>query len=223
MKRLLFLIIFSFYLQIFAQSRYYFNKHEITRSSTIKLGNFGPSATESGLIIGYESGKYIDRNFDIGWSVDWFNKNYVDQVLVKEFNDYYGYFESDLNEVRAKTNLHSIPILFNMTTKFPMGSRLSSFITAGVGVEALLIFYRDYQHPNENEFEGAFDFNWRLGFGVAYQLGRNSDFVAEITYHSSNPSWTYEINDPLVGRKQILEREFDMSGLMARIGFKFYY
>jgi len=193
------------------------------RSSTIKLGNFSPNATESGFVIGYEGGKFIDRNFDIGWSVDWFHKNYVDQTLVSEFNEYYGYFESDLNEVRAKTNLHSIPVLFNMRAKFPMAPRLSAYVTGGIGVEGLLIFYRDYQFPDEDEFDVAFDFNWRLGMGVSFQMGRKSDLIAELTYHSSSPSWSYEIDDPVIGRKRKLERVFDMSGLMARIGFKFYY
>ncbi len=148
------------------------------RSAAIKIGNFSPGAMETGFVIGYESGKYIDRNFDIGWSLDWFHKDYVDQTLVEELNDYYGYFGSKLNEVRAKTNLHSIPFLFNMRAKFPMAPRLSTFISGGIGVEALLIFYRDYQYPDQDELEGAFDFNWRLGFGIAYQLGRNSDFIA---------------------------------------------
>ena len=192
-------------------------------SSTIKLGNFSPSATESGFVIGYEGGKFIDRNFDIGWSVDWFHKDYVDQSLVSDLNDYYGYFDSQLNEVRAKTNLHSIPVLFNMRAKFPMAPRVSAYVSAGLGAEALLIFYRDYQHPNEDEFDAAFDFNWRLGMGVAFQIGRRSDIIAELVYHSSQPSWSYEIDDPSVGYKRILEREFDMSGVMARIGFKFYY
>lgn len=193
------------------------------KSSTIKLGNFSPSATESGFVIGYEGGKYIDRNFDIGWSVDWFHKNYVDQTLVNELNNYYGFFESELNEVRAKTNLHSIPVLFNMRAKLPMSPRVAAYITGGVGVEALLIFYRDYQYPDEDKFDGAFDFNWRLGMGLAFQIGRRSDLVAELVYHSSSPSWSYELDDPLVGRKRVFERVFDMSGLMARVGFKFYY
>ena len=193
------------------------------RTSTIKLGNFSPNATESGFVIGYEGGKFIDRNFDIGWSVDWFHKNYVDQTLVDEFNNYYGFFESELNEVRAKTNLHSIPVLFNMRAKIPMGPRMSAYITGGVGVEALLIFYRDYQYPDEDEFDGAFDFNWRLGAGLAFQIGRRSDLIAELVYHSSAPSWSYELDDPMVGRKRVFERVFDMSGIMARIGFKFYY
>ncbi len=213
MKRLIVIILIATLNQIYSQPR----------TGSIKLGSFSPSATESGFVIGYESGKYIDKNFDIGWSVDWFNKNYIDQTLVTELNNYYGYFDSELNEVRSKINLHSIPALFNMSAKFPMSPRLSYYVTGGIGVEALFIFYRNYENPNEDEFEGAFDFNWRLGAGVAYQLGRHSDLIAEIVYHSSSPSWTYEIDDPRAGRRQILEREFDMSGLMTRIGFKFYY
>ncbi len=213
MKRFIFILTVALVTQSFAQSR----------MSTIKFGNFGPAATESGFIIGYEGGKYIDRNFNFGWSVDWFHKNYIDQTLVEELNDYYGYFNSQLNKLRAKTNLHSIPVMFNLTAKFPMAPRLSTYMTGGIGVEALLIFYRDYQDPNQDEFDAAFDFDWRLGLGIAYQLGRRSDIIAEITYHYSNPSWTYEIDDPIIGRKQIYERVFDMSGVMARIGFRFYY
>jgi len=193
------------------------------KSSTIKLGNFSPSATENGFVIGYEGSSYIDRNFDIGWSIDWFHKKYVDQSLVSEYNEYYGFFESELNEIRAKTNLHSIPVLFNMKAKFPMAPRFSAYVTGGIGVEGLLIFYRNYQFPDDDEFDAAFDFNWRLGMGFAFQLGRRSDIIAELTYHSSQPSYTYEIDDPYVGYKRKLERAFDMSGLMARIGFRFYY
>lgn len=192
-------------------------------SSAIKFGNFSPAATDMGFIIGYESEKFIDRNFDIGWSVDWFHKSYIDQSLVTDFNNYYGYFESELNELRAKTNLHSIPVLFNMSAKFPMTPRFSFFVKGGLGIEALFIFYQNYQYPLEDEFQSAFDFNWRLGTGMAYQLGRYSDIIFELTYHSSNPGWTNEISDPIIGRKRILERNFDMSGFMARVGFKFYY
>jgi opacity protein-like surface antigen len=192
-------------------------------SAAIKLGHFNPSATDGGFIVGYLGEKYIDRNFDIGWSVDWFHKNYVDQTLVAEFNDYYQIPRSEVNELRAKTNLHDIPLMFNMTAKLPVGPRIKAYITGGLGVEVLLIFYQNFQNPNEDEFKGAFDFSWRLGGGLAYELGRRSDLIAEITYHSSQPSWTYEVNDPQSGFKRIFERKFDMSGIMTRLGFKFYF
>ncbi len=193
------------------------------RTSTIKFGNFKPGATDIGFMIGYENGRAIDRHFDIGWSVDWFHKSYIDQSLVTEFDNYNGYFNSSLNELRATTTLHSIPVLFNMTAKFKMIPRFSTYVTGGIGAEALFIFYRNYENPNEDEFDTAFDFNWRLGVGIAYQLGRFSDIVFEINYHQATPSWTYEINDPRIGSTKILERQFDMSGLMARVGFKFFY
>ncbi len=191
-------------------------------SSTFKIGSFSPTATETGFLLGYEYSKYVDRNFDFGWSVDWFHKSYIDQTMVSEYNDYYG-FNYELNEIRAKTNLHSIPVQFTIKAKFPMAPRVSTYILGGIGVEGLLIIYRDYKYPDEDEFEGAFDFNWRIGLGLAFELGRRSDIIAELSYHSATPSWSYEIDDPQIGYKRVFEREFDMSGLIARIGFRFYY
>ncbi len=193
------------------------------KSSIVKLGIFSPSSTETGFIIGYESNKFIDRNFDIGWSIDWFHKSYIDQTLVSRLNDYNGYFDSKLNELRAETNLHSIPAQFIMKAKFPINPRLTSYALGGVGAEVLLVSYRNYRNTDQDDFDIAADFNWRLGFGAAYAIGRRSDIFAEITYHSSSPSWSYEINDSAIGTKRIFERAFDMSGFMLRIGFKFYY
>jgi hypothetical protein len=34
-------------------------------TAAIKLGHFSPSAAESGFIIGYEGGKYIDESFSL--------------------------------------------------------------------------------------------------------------------------------------------------------------
>jgi hypothetical protein len=188
--------------------------------AAIKLGYFNPSAADGGFIIGYEGGKYIDENFTFGWSIDWFHKNYVDKKLVSEFNDIYGIAGGTVNELRAKTNLHDFPLMLNATAKFPVSYFTKFYITGGIGAEVLLIHYRNFQNPDDSEFQGAFDFNWRIGFGFLYEVGRRSDIFAEMTYHSSKPSWTYEVDD---GRKRTFEREFDMSGLMMRVGFRFYY
>ena len=85
-----------------------------SNSGTIKLGVFNPSATDAGFILGYETGWYIDNTFSAGISIDWFNKNYVDQNLVAEFDNFFGP-NSSLNQLRAKTNLHAIPLMFNIT------------------------------------------------------------------------------------------------------------
>lgn len=192
-------------------------------TGAFKLGFFNPSATEGGFIIGYEGWRVIDRNFSIGWSVDWFNKNYVDKNLVREFDNFFGVPNSELNELRAKTNLHSVPIMFTATGSFSVAPRTNFYITGGAGAEVLLIFYNNYVNPNEDDFHAAFDFNWRIGFGVAHELGRRSDIIAEVTYHNSEPSWTFDVDDPNSSRKRTFERSFDMSGIMMRVGMRFYF
>ena len=188
----------------------------------VKLGYFDPSATEGGFIIGYEGGWFVDDNFSFGWSADWFHKKYTDRQLVKEYNDFYGPIYSELNELRAKTNLHSIPLMFAINANVPISPRARAFLTGGAGLEVLLIFYRNYEKPEDDEFQGAFDFSWRLGGGILYELGERSNIFVELAYHSSRPSWEYEVKDKITNRTKILERSFDMSGMMMRVGFRFF-
>jgi len=189
----------------------------------IKLGNFNPEATDNGFIIGYEGGWFIDENFLFGWSVDWFRVNYVDRRLVDEYNDFFGPINSELNELRAKTNLHSIPVMISINANQEVAPRTRAFLTGAVGAEVLLVFYRNYQNPEDDEFQGAFDFAWRLGGGISYEIGRRSDAFLELTYHASKPSWEYEVKDDLTGRTRVFERRFDMNGFLVRVGFRFFF
>lgn len=190
--------------------------------SSFKIGLFSPQATDGGLILGYQGGKYVDEYIDIGWSVDWFNKNYTDKTLANQFNEFNPGISGEVNELRAKTNLHDIPVMFNVTGYFDAGKKLAAFASVGVGAEILLVFYRDYQNPDEDELKGAFDFSWRLSGGIIYELGRRSELLLEIGYHASEPSWEFEVEDDL-GRKRVFERKYDMSGMMMRAGVKIYY
>jgi hypothetical protein len=209
--KLLVIIICSFSLPVFAQ----------WNTAAIKFGVFNPSAADGGFIIGYEGGPFVDNGFSFGWSIDWFHRDYVDKKLVAEFNDYYGIGRGSINELRAKTNLHDFPLMLNATAKFPVSPFVKMFLTGGIGGEVLLIHYRNFQNPDESEFQAAFDFNWRAGIGLVYELGYRSEIFGELSYHRSMPSWTYEVEEQ--GYKRFFEREFDMSGMMARIGFRFYY
>lgn len=192
-------------------------------SAGFKMGIFDPSATEPGFIIGYEGTRAIDNRFDIGWSIDWFNKNYVDKDLVEEFNNAFGLPQGTINELRAKTNIHDIPVMATATAWLYERDKVSIYVTAGAGAEVLLIFYRNFQNPDDDEFKGAFDFSWRLGAGVTYRLGDRSEIFGELAYHSSEPNWTYEVYDEINQVNRTFERVFDMSGVMARLGFRFYY
>jgi len=192
-------------------------------SAALKLGMFDPGATDAGFILGYEGQQRIDERFAIGWSVDWFNKNYVDKNLVREFDDFFGVPNSELNELRAKTNLHSIPLMFTVTGYFPIAYRTKAFATAGFGAEMLLIFYNDYTDPNKDEFHAAFAFNWRLGGGILYEISSRTDGFIEIGYHGSEPSWTFDVTDNKTNKKRTFERTFDMSGLLMRVGMRFFF
>lgn len=190
---------------------------------SVKLGLYNPAATDNGFIIGYEGGWFIDNNFIVGWSADWFHQNYVDAKLVKDYNDFYGEINSSLNEIRAKTNLHSIPLMGMINGNWYIYQRTKAFVTGAAGLNTLFIFYRNYEKPNEDEFKAAIDFAWRIGAGVIYELGDRSDSFVELAYHHSEPSWEFNVKDPITGKTKTFERKFEMNGLLLRIGFRFYF
>ena len=198
-----------------------YNIYSQWSTASIKLGSFVPGATDAGFIIGYEGGKYIDENFIFGWGVDWFHKKFVDKSLVESFDDVFG-VSGNLNELRASTNLHDIPFMINITTKFPVAPRVNIYASGGIGAEVLIIDFRNFDNPDDSELKAAFDFNWRIGLGTAYNIGPRSEILLELAYHNSEPSWTYEVDHAPVG-KRTFERVYDMSGLMFRAGFRFFY
>ncbi|NWF90720.1 MAG: hypothetical protein HXY50_14825 [Ignavibacteriaceae bacterium] len=210
MKKLLLIVTLVFSVNSLAQ----------LNSASVKLGFFNPSAANGGFIIGYEGGKIIDERLLFGWSIDWFHSSYVDKELVNDFNEAFGFGE--INELRAKTNLHEFPILLNFRAEFPMTPISKFYATGGVGVEFLLINYRSFQNPEDDEFKAAFDFSWRIGVGLLHRIGSRSEVFGQLDFHSSEPSWEYEVED-IVRGKRIFERSFDMSGMMARVGIRFFF
>jgi opacity protein-like surface antigen len=211
MKKIFVLILLVVPFSIYAQGKY----------GSFKLGLFSPGATGTGFIIGYEGGKTIDEVFSWGYSADWFHKTYVDESLVNDFNSFYGP-TTTTNELRAKTNIHAIPVMVNITGGWYVADKTRAFITGGAGLEVLLVYYKNYDNPNNDEFKAAFDFAWRLGGGVSYELGERSDGFLEIDYHYSQPSWQFTAQNKL-GETKTFERKFDMSGIMMRVGVKFYF
>lgn len=213
MKKLIVIIFLISVPGIFAQ----------VNTAAIGLGIFSPSSSGGGFIIGYEGSHYFDKNISFGWSLDWYHKNYIDKNLVNDLN------QQDpppgggqTNELIATTNLHDFPIMIHISGKTLVAPYTQVYLTGGIGAEMLLINYNDYQDPTKSEFQTAFDFNWRIGFGGIYELSKQTDVFAELAYHSSSPSWTYQTQNSL-GVKRTFERVFDMSGVMFRVGFRFYY
>lgn len=211
MKRLIILLIVCSF-NIFGQ----------WNTGAVKMGLFNPSATEGGFIIGFEGGKHVDKFLSWNWSIDWFHKNYIDKRLVSELDQFYPGATGEINELRATTNIHDFPLMVGVTARFPMSNRAQFYATGSIGGEMLLINYRNFQNPMQDDFESAFDFNWRIGVGAAYAISPRSEFFGEITYHESHPSWTYESNGYNYPTS-VLERSYNMSGFMTRVGIRFFY
>lgn len=187
-----------------------------------KMGYFSPSATDGGFIIGIEGGKHVDRFLSWNWSIDWFHKNYVDKKLINELDQYYPGAIGELNELRATTNIHDFPVMFGLVARFPISNRAQYYLSGGLGAELMLINYRNFQNPIDDDFDVAFGFNWRVGIGAAFAIGPRSEFFGELTYHNSNPGWTYE-SEGFDYPSSVLERSYNMSGFMTRIGIRFFY
>lgn len=212
MKKLLLLIICITASYTFAQRN----------TASIKLGPFVPSSG-AGFIVGYEGTKLMDPNFSIGWSIDWYHSNYTDKKLVEDYNNIYGIGRGEINELRAKTNLHDFPLMGTFTGSFLVAPFYRFYITAALGGELLIINYSNFENPDQSETTAAMGFNWRFGVGGIYEMSKRTDVFIELGYHNASPSWDYEVDNPNGLGKRTYERTFDMSGFMARVGFKFYY
>lgn len=210
MKKLL-LLIFLLPVLLFGQHN----------GAAINFGYFNPSAIDGGFMLGYKGEKFVDRNLSLGWSVGWFHKQYVDQVLLCEVEKYYGVLDGSITEKKANTNIHSVPFMASLTSYFPLLPIVDAFVTGSLGFEGLLISYNNLQNENENELKTAWDFAWEIGTGISYKLGNRSDFYGEVSYHNSNPSWNFKVNDQNTGATKYLEQSFDMSGVAVKFGFKF--
>lgn len=192
------------------------------KTGAVKLGFFNPSATDGGFIVGFEGGYHIDKLINWQWSLDWFHKNYVDKELVRELNEFYPVTIGEVNQLRASTNIHDFPLMIGMTARFPISNRSQFYTSGSIGAELLIINYRNFQNPMDDDFEAAFDFNWRVSVGASFAISPRSELFGEISYHESHPSWTYEDED-YIYPNSVLERSYDMSGLMTRIGIRFFY
>ena len=191
-------------------------------TGAVKLGYFNPSATDGGFIIGFEGGRHFDKYMSWNWSIDWFHSNYIDKRLVSELNQFYPGTVGEINELRASTNIHDFPLMLGLTARFPLNNRAQFYATGSIGAEMLIINYRNFQNPSEDEFETAFDFNWRVGVGAAFAISPRSEFFGEISYHDSHPGWTYEDNQNYYPNS-VLERSYNMSGFITRVGIRFFY
>lgn len=187
-----------------------------SNAGAIKFGFYKPSATDAGFIIGMEYGKHVDENLDVCLSVDWFKKDMVEKDYADDVDSSHPDLDDEVYDKLSESTIYDFPVMLNLTAKFPINPKFKWFLSGGFGAEMLYYSYNKFEADDkyDEKSEFAFDFNWRLGSGVMYNLGRNSEIFGEFTYHYSKPS--YEIDD-------YKEVEVDMSGILGRCGVRYFF
>lgn len=197
-----------------------FSANAQQNAAAIKLGFFTPKAAETGFIIGYEQGRHIDDNLDVAVSFDWYKKKFNDENVKAAVDVIPGLTGTD-KEKLSETTINDFPIMVSITAKFPVAPKVKAYATGGFGGELLFATYQTYTGKIEEKTETAFDWNWRLGGGALYQLGQNSEIFGELVFHYSVPSYEYE---QTVGTTtSTLTREYDMYGVLGRVGVRYYF
>ncbi|MCK5759894.1 MAG: outer membrane beta-barrel protein [Candidatus Delongbacteria bacterium] len=184
----------------------------------IKAGMFFPGACEGGFDLGVEYGLHIDTNLDVAVEMGWFKKDFEDEDIKDEYESIPGLTADDLR-VLSETTIYDFPVMVMVTAKFPINFNYKWFATGGLGAEMLYASYNTMD--DDGKYELAFDFNWRLGGGIIYNLGERSEVLAEVGYHYSKPSYEYE--DDYAGNTYTFKREYDMSGILGRVGVRFFF
>jgi opacity protein-like surface antigen len=184
----------------------------------IKAGMFFPGACEGGFDLGIEYGLHVDTNLDVAVEMGWFKKDYEDEDFENEYENVPGLVGADMAKL-SETTIYDFPLMLMVTAKFPINFSYKWFATGGLGAEMLYASYNTFDGDDKSEL--AFDFNWRLGGGVLYNLGERSEVLMEVGYHYSKPSYEYE--DDISGTDVTFKREYDMSGILGRVGVRFFF
>ncbi len=185
------------------------------RMGAIKAGMFFPQAVKGGgFDLGFEYGMKIDTNLDVALSLDWFKKEFTDKDYIGAVEAIGGDLTGDQYRNVGKTTIYDFPVMVSVTAKFPINRSLKWFALGGLGAEMLYASLKAYEEGvgSYDEKVLAFDFNWRLGGGVMYNLGQRSEVFGELAYHYSKPSFEDDNN---------IVTEYDMSGIMTRLGVRF--
>ena len=181
----------------------------------IKAGMFFPQACDGGFDLGFEYGYHIDTNLDVGLSLDWFKKEFTDKDYIGDVENIEGDLSGTQYKNIGKVTIYDFPVMVSVTAKFPINNKLKWFALGGLGAEMLYASLEAYEDASGTYEESvlAFDFNWRLGGGIMYNLGARSEIFGELAYHYSKPSFDDD-ND--------ITTEYDMSGILSRVGVRFF-
>ncbi len=179
----------------------------------IKVGMLNPKATDTGFTISFGSSREFDDRVDLGISLDFLSKRRDDEETISWKDEDSG-TTIDTVVTNFESSITMLPLMVNLTVRFPMESPFLPYGTAGLGYNLLINKYNNYESGDEetNLYRG---FCYRLGVGTLYPIGSNSSLIVELFYFISNPSHSEDTSFGLPVRT-----ELNMSGIGLHIGVR---
>jgi opacity protein-like surface antigen len=180
----------------------------------IEAGALFPQDTETGTIIGLSYGQMVDENLSWAFEVDYFWRTYTQEYTTTETGGTTKE-ETIVTEIESSTKM--LPLMAKLVFLSQLGPKVDLRFSGGIGYAFVWNHEANYVAGVEDSksFSG---FAWQLGGGISIPISRAADLFGELSYFYSIPS-----RDEGTTQAGLPQRtEIDMSGLMLRIGVRFY-
>lgn len=177
-------------------------------------GALFPQDTETGTIIGLVAGRMADENLGWAFEAQYFWRTFTKEYTVAETG---GATQEATIVTEIENSTKMLPIMGKIIYLSQIAPSLDIRISGGIGYAFLWNNEANYV-VNVEESKSYSGFAWQLGAGLSLPISRAADFFGEMDYFYSMPS--RDAGTTQAGLPQ--RTEIDMSGLLLRIGVRFY-
>ena len=188
-----------------------FSQHTIFEAEG---GALFPQDTETGTIIGLTAGRMADENLGWAFEAQYFWRTFTKEYTVSESG---GATQEATIVTEIENSTKMLPIMGKIIYLSQIAPSLDIRVSGGIGYAFLWNTEANYV-INVEESKSYSGFAWQLGAGLSLPISRAADFFGEMIYFSSKPS--RDAGTTQAGLPQ--RTEIDMSGLLLRIGVRFY-
>ncbi len=179
---------------------------------SIRASYFSPSDAQAGFAFGGSFGYMFDRFVELGIGTDFLYKTYRERTPVATEDLPSGVAVTTV-ENKVQYNRLIIPILAELTVKFPVFWKASVFGQGGLGYELLWNKEENFETgKSDSRLFGGF--TYQFGAGMLIGLGRDTALFAEGYY---NHAIVKRNRDDIIKDLPVFE-EVDLSGFGARVG-----
>ena len=180
----------------------------------IEGGALFPQDTETGTIIGLGVGRMADENLGWAFEAQYFWRTFTKEYTVSETG---GATQQETIVTEIENSTKMLPVMGKIIYLGQIAPGLDIRISGGIGYAFLWNTEANYLAGVE-ESDSFSGFAWQVGAGLSLPISRAADFFGELIYFYSKPS--RDAGTTQAGLPQ--RTEIDMSGLLIRVGVRFY-